>query len=119
MHFQEHHIVAFPRTSHSHKISAKWSRDIRKLEDSLTVYCEMCEDTIEIPSDSSAAQSFAEGGLVREEAIKLILGAHERHEHTDYDEIRISNYEKNRQAGMSWEDAHQEARDEVRRDIKL
>ena len=102
-----------PKTSEEiQQIKAKRKEYARRkrLRDSIEVSCPVCGETVRARRDSVAFESFVEGTLVKEEAEKLIIGAHIRHEHTDYDEIRRRDYERLREEGLEWEEAHAEAK---------
>jgi hypothetical protein len=78
----------------------------KKLRDKLEFSCPLCGKRLRARRDSSAFESFAAGNLEEGEARKRLLGAHLRHEHTDYDRIRRDEYEKLRELGCDWEEAH-------------
>jgi hypothetical protein len=90
----------------------------KKARDELAFFCEECLENIRAHPGSRALESYIMGQLTKDEAIKLIQRAHNRHEHTDYDEIRFKKYQKYREIGLDYESAHYEAKQDARRKIK-
>jgi len=96
------------------KKSAEYRRWRRARKD-VAFFCEKCDEMVEGRADSSAVISYMDGEIDKDECIELIRRAHYRHEHTDYDTERLKRYERYRELGFSWEDAHYEARIEARK----
>ncbi len=93
-------------------------RERKKLRDELEQTCPICSRIVRPRIDSQAFNTCFAGLMPKPEAKKLILKAHIRHSHTDYDATRLDEYEKYRGMGFSWEEAHAEARNIARREIK-
>ena len=93
-------------------------REWRKARSTVSFFCDACDETIEGRADSSAVIAFMESEITEDECRKKIQTAHDRHSHTNYDDIRHEKYQKNRRAGMDWEESHHEARQEARKEIR-
>lgn len=88
------------------------------------IICPLCQEDIideEIIETSSALMACKIGELTLEKAKELMLNAHIRHAHTDYDEIISNESEKvAKLKGMNYEvrqEMFQEAKKEARRKI--
>lgn len=87
-----------------------------------TFFCEKCGEEIEAMPDSTAVRAYRDENLSLEEAKKLLLNAHIRHEHSNYDEIISEKSEKvANMKNISYEtrqELFQEAKIEARRQIQ-
>jgi hypothetical protein len=90
----------------------------RRLRDRLEFACPLCGKRLRARRDSGAFESFAAGSLGEEEARRRLLGAHLRHEHTDYDRIRKDEYERLRRLGYGWEEAHAIAKEKAAEKVR-
>lgn len=91
----------------------------KKMRDLLEAKCPICGKVIRARRDSAAFESFVAEDLTEDEARKLIVGAHIRHNHSDYDSVRHDEYERLREEGLDWEEAHRMAKEKAHRKKKI
>jgi len=112
-------IKKLPKFSNEEYERKKLYQIRKKARDEIEFYCEECDEFIRALPGSQAFESYFHGEIPKEKAIGLLKKAHIRHVHTDYDAIREEEYEKNRKIGLSWEEAHHEAKIKARQEINI
>lgn len=87
-------------------------KSLESIRHDLTVYCEKCKGNVEPPEEPIPAVVLGVfwRKLDIEKAKGLMLGAHERHAHTEYDKRRVELEID----GLSAKDARDVARTEIR-----
>jgi hypothetical protein len=68
-------------------IHRKKQRKIKKIRDSITFYCPICQKRIKFPYKSKWFQKYVSNEINSNQAIAFLKRMHWRHEHTDYDTI--------------------------------
>ena len=113
-------IKSLPKYSEEEKARRKLYRERSRLRDELEFYCPRCGKRIRAMRGSEMFEACFEGEVSKEEARRVLMIAHYRHEHTDYDakrralnEKRYKLYERLRKEGYDHETAWMIVDDEI------
>jgi hypothetical protein len=85
-------------------------RTIAERAAEISFYCDECGELISPPRDSAAFAAYVSGELSCADAVALLRGAHDRHLHSKYDQVRRERVARLRESGADWAEAHDIAR---------
>jgi hypothetical protein len=87
-------IKALPKYSDSEKARMKIYGERSRARARLSFYCPRCGRNIRAPRDSEMFEAYLRGEVSAEEAQKILMIAHYRHAHTDYETVLLQRYER-------------------------
>jgi len=80
-------IRKFPKYSDEEREKMRYYRERSLARKNLEFYCPRCKKTIRPQRDSSTFESFWEGMMDKDRALRTLMIAHYRHVHTDYENV--------------------------------
>jgi len=122
-------IKALPKYSDSEKARMKIYGERSRARTRLGFYCPRCERNIRAPRGSKMFEAYLRGEVSVEEAQKVLMIAHYRHAHTDYEvdllQHHLERYERYRELrdegydfDTAWMLVDDETKDEVEEDLE-
>lgn len=108
------------KAEYEEKLAKRKPTKLEKAFSACSFFCKICKEEVEPCDDSSAVRAFRDRELTLEKAKELLLNAHIRHEHTNYDEkierVKEKAYRNYRNADFS---LMREMKEEAIREIRM